>query len=116
MTDTLTPDDVEAQVATRGEDGDLLPQEKTVNWPGAGEKTVKVKPITTGMINKLSRHEDGLEALEPDAVKAVIDTLYLEPDPNTITVSMIQDMSPAALEALIQPFVEELDNFEPEGN
>jgi len=80
MTDALTGDDLLEETASRGEDGELLPENRTVTWKG-GKRDVKVKPVTIGRINELENEYSGdFDALDTEALRAVIFNQYVEPN------------------------------------
>jgi len=80
MTDKLSGDDLLDETASRGEDGDLLPETEEITWKGS-KREVKVKPVTIGRINELeNEHSGDFDALDTDALRAIIFKQYVEPD------------------------------------
>lgn len=102
MPDTLTVEDVQEETVERGADGELIPEEHVIQW-GDGEKKVKTKPITTGVINQLSHIEEGILELEPSAVKEAMEEIYVEPDASQFSATDLQDLPFTRLKALMKP-------------
>jgi hypothetical protein len=117
MTDSLTTDDIEQQTVKRDSDGELIPEEHEIDW-GGETKTVKTKPITTGLLNELSHIDDGIVNLDPSAVYEAIKTVYLDPDPAEFTEADIRDLEGEYLNALMSPIDAQIDESvgDTEGN
>jgi hypothetical protein len=81
--------DVQEAKAERDENGDLLPDTKTFEYEGE-TKEVDVLPVTGGLGNRLAKHQEGLEELEPKSVAAVLSVMC--PDLEGITADDVEDM------------------------
>jgi len=108
MTDEISVDDIQEQVAERGSDGKLLPEEHTVDWFGE-EKVVKTKPITTGVLNELSHVDEAIAELEPQAVHEAFQTIYLSDAILELSVAQIDNMKASALNSLLEPLENEVN-------
>lgn len=109
MSDALTADDLKKETVERGPDGELVPERHTIQW-GGKEKTIKTKPVTTGVINQLSHIDEEIQRLEPAAVKEAMEVLYVEPDASQFSVGDLQDLPFSRLEALMQPLDEQMSS------
>jgi hypothetical protein len=113
---TLELDDVKAEKAQRDEQGELIPEEKDIEWNGKTE-TLRVKPFVTGMGNRLAKHEEGLQELDPKSVAAVISAMC--PDLAQISAADVEALPIEKVAAIVEAITEELPDeydVEAEGN
>lgn len=98
----ISTDDLKGQIAQRDNDGKLIAEDHTIELNGQ-ERTVKTKPITTGLLNELSHIDEAVADLEPDAVREAFQTIYLSDAILALTEQEIRDMKASALKALLAP-------------
>lgn len=103
MTDEISIDDTKQGVAKRGDDGELIPEEHSVDLPHGEEVTIKTKPITTGLLNELSDLDDAIENLEPEAVHEAFQTIYLSDAILGLSVEEIRDTRAEYLNSYLEP-------------
>lgn len=114
MTDELTVDDVREDTAKRDESGELIPDTYDIEWNGE-TRELAVKPITGGLANRVAKHEEGFDDLDPQAVAAVLSAAC--PALEDIRAEDVRDMPLDQIQALVEPIGQQMPEVEPaEGN
>jgi len=116
MTREISTNDTSKGVAKRGDDGELIPEEHTVDLPDGEEVVIKTKPITTGLLNELSELDDAIGDLEPSAVKEAFNTIYLSDALRDMSEQEIEDTKAEYLNAYLQPLDDAVEADMNEGN
>lgn len=110
---TVDLESVKDETVERDENGDLIPEEKEIQWDGESE-TIEVKPFVTGMGNRLAKHDEGLQELDPTAVASVISVMC--PDLEGIKPEHVRDLPMAKVNAIVNAITEELpEEYDTEG-
>jgi len=120
MTNELTQEHTEAGQVDRGADGEVIPEDHTVELPNGEEAVIKTIPMYTGVMNELNHLDDGLRELDPEAIYEAFQTLYKTDALTEMSVEEIRDTKAPWLNAYLTPVEEqtemEIDGGDDEGN